>query len=275
MRVGVATSEPEVADDGGAEFWWRFGQLQLDEVRLVAYRNNPELLDRIRRTLLLAPAGVKASLVLIDGPGEDLRGFPDWAATVIRVLPRVYRAIVWNEPDSHVFWPHPRGGTIEERARTYARFLNETTAALHDARQDLVVSGYGLTSSHRPVAFLKAGQLAGARLTSLSAHLYPGNPSDGVRGSVALLRRLEAVVPGVPVYVDEYGWNAGPACSEQRQAALYRQLLDTLRLDRRVKCALVYRLEDGEGWTAGPFRATGARRPCWQTLHAAATRALV
>jgi hypothetical protein len=268
VRVGVATSEPEVADDDGRLFWRRVEQLQLQEVRLVAYRDNPLLLDRLRRTIPLRPSGVRVSVVLIDSPGASLVGFPEWAAIVADVLPDVYRWIVWNEPNAHAFWPYPHGGSCERRAATYARFLNDVTAAIRRARPRAVVSAFGLAASHTPVRFLRAALRAGSRVEGLSAHLYPGSAADGIKGSLALLRRLQALVPRTPVFVDEYGWNAGRGCTEERQADLYRDLLLALRPVART--ALVYRLQDGEGWRAGPYRPDGSRRPCWRTIRQAA-----
>jgi hypothetical protein len=259
-----------VAADGGRQFWDRVRLLGLREVRLVLYRDNPALRTALERTLRLRPAGVLVSLVLIDSPAADLTGFPHWAASVADDLRQVYRVIVWNEPNAHTFWPHPRGGTIPERAAAYARLLNDTTLAIRRVRPRVFVSGFGLAASHEPVQFLAAALEAGARPDSLSFHLYPGSPADGIQGALVLKRRLSRLVPGKSLYLDEYGWSAGPDCPEPRQAALYRDLLAELAPDRRMKCALVYRLEDGEGWRAGPHRAGGSRRPSWQILRTAA-----
>jgi hypothetical protein len=281
VNVGVASSEPETDADGGLEFFATLDNLGAKEVRLVLYRDNPSLVDKVQQASAMAKArGIRASCVLIDSP-ENVRSkpaaeaFARWARGIVAELPHVYRFIVWNEPNAHSFWRGPprdpqdtQAEHDRKRAQLYRYLLDVTSWAINRAWSGVEISGYALAASHFPIRFLAECGAKPRYVNSLSLHLYPGTPADSPAGSLVLLVKLLALVPRIPVHIDEFGWNVGPRCTEETQAWRYSEFLASLRKRPRVKTALVYRLRDGEGWAAGPIRPDGSRRPSFDVLRA-------
>ena len=275
--VGVASSEPETDADCGKRFFALLRELHMTTARLVLYRGNVQLRDRVRCAIGNAE-GIELSLVLIDVPqairdAQDVDAFASWAAGVAREFPEVRRFVVWNEPNLPAFW---RGD-----ARLYAGLLAATTDALHAVDADIRVSGFGLGPSHRPLDFLRAARRAGARMDELSIHPFPPGNRASARAAYRLVRRIERVWPG-PLNLDEVGWQAETrrggytgdenvlTTTEAEQTERYVTFVRLAVRDPRVRSVLIYRLVDeGErrAWQSGLVRADGKRRPAFGALR--------
>ena len=276
IAVGIASSEPETAADGGRQFFATLRSVGMTTARLVLYRQNPALLAGLRRSLAHA-AGIDVSLVLIDRPGTirtggDVAAFAAWADGIAREFPTIRRFVVWNEPNSRAFW---HGG-----ADRYAQLLSATYDALKAVNPDVRVSGLGLASGHRPVEFLRSVLRAGGRMDELSIHPYPPAATSTADAPFAFVRRVETVWHG-PLNLDEFGWQVEASgrgyrgrenvatTTEQGQAQRYARFLRLAARDPRVRSALVYELHDDAelaGWQAGLARADGSERPSFRAV---------
>jgi len=300
IRFGVATDEPLMPGANPEQFVQDAQRAGVREVRLNVYRDwvnsSTALITNALTTIgLLRSANIKVSLVLLDLPTNDISDFPEWAADFVNnnreISEGVYRYIIWNEPNSRVFW-----------IRSPEEFMNlvvDTALAIwgcdsggQGCTNHRSISAFGIAPSHNPLKFMSTalGELvhfsAPVRTLvgklSLSIHLYPGSrkgfvkgdlktlkgSTDGIGGSMKLLSSIEKLkVPkGTSIYVDEMGWNVGKGgLNEAGQVALYKLLFSTLSSRHpRVKNALVYRLHDdtAQPYTAGPYAYDGHYRKC-------------
>ncbi len=113
---------------------------------------------------------------------------------------------IWNEPDGGQFWlpgPDPAG---------YANLYAAARAAAQAADPGLSVIVGGLTAPGRFLPELLAARpdLRG-HLDGIGIHPYASRPQDILRRvseARAVLRRLD--LPGVPLYVTEFGWTTQP-----------------------------------------------------------------
>ena len=276
IGVGVASSEPETAADGGQRFFASLHALRMTTARLVLYRGNPRLREGLRRAVIHA-SGIDVSVVLLDHPrairtGGDVAAFADWAAGVARDLPAVRRFVVWNEPNTRAFWRGSPG--------RYAELLSATYRALKAVDPELRVSGLGLSPRHRPLVFLRMVLRAGGRMDELSIHPYPPSDASTADAAYAFVHRVEGVWHG-PLNLDEFGWQvrasgrayAGretvAATTERRQALRYATFLRLASKDPQVRTALVYGLHDDAdlaAWQAGLERADGTQRAAYSAV---------
>jgi hypothetical protein len=301
VRFGVATDEPLIPGANPEQFVEDAKRAGVKEVRLNVYRDwvhsSPSIITNTLTTIgLLRNANILVSLVLLDLPTNDVSDFPQWAADFVHnnreVWDGVYRFIIWNEPNSHVFW--------RSSPQECMKLVVDTALAIwgcdedgHGCTNHRAISAFGVAPSHNPLKFLNAalGELVHfsapvrtlVRKLSLSVHFYPSSrkgfvkgdlstlkgSTDGIGASMKLLgniEKLKQVPRGTPIYVDEMGWNVGPGgLNEAGQVALYKNLLTTLSTKHpSVKNALVYRLHDdpAQPYTAGPYAYDGHIRKC-------------
>ncbi len=164
---------------------------------------------------------------------------------------------IWNEPDRGAFWfPDPNAG---QYADLYLRARDAIAAVQPAAR--VIVGGLS-----NPVAFVPAMLAARPDLRGhvdgLGIHPYSATPVGvlaTVRSVRALLRSLG--MPGMPLYVTEFGWTTRPSRARGFAPAALRPgyLVDTLRalghIDCGVAITIVYtwvtpekKPSDGEDW---------------------------
>ena len=113
---------------------------------------------------------------------------------------------------------------------------------------------------------------------AFAQHLYP---ALGPRVSTAmpsytrlpeLIGELDAVRPGLPILITEFGWTTSPTSvrpshvSEDLQATYLREAVDMLAAIPRVRLAVWFNLQDNAEWTAGLRRADLSLKPSWDVF---------
>lgn len=113
---------------------------------------------------------------------------------------------------------------------------------------------------------------------AFAQHLYP---ALGPTASVAmpsynrlteLIGELDAVRPGLPILITEFGWTTTPTTvrtshvTEQQQETYLREALDMLAAIPRVRLAIWFNLQDNTEWAAGLRRVDLSPKPSWTTF---------
>ena len=200
----------------------------------------------------------------------------------------------WNEPNLPGFlmpqWETPPGGTSTPASpRIYAGLLARAYASVKAVQPGAWVIGVsgGPNGSNNPpngsvgiVTFVRGLIPYRPPADAFAQHLYP---ALGPTVSVAmpsynrlpeLIGELDAVRPGLPILITEFGWTTSPTSvrashvSEQQQDTYLRQALDMLAAIPRVRLAVWFNLQDNAEWTAGLRRADTTPKPSWTTFSA-------
>jgi hypothetical protein len=186
---------------------------------------------------------------------------PYWRDYVRAVIERYGDSIaaveVWNEPNLWWYWSAPIA------PRRYAHLLRVTYDAVKSVDPQMTVVYGGLSSAASTAAgrmeygrFLAASLENGAanHFDALAIHPYAPAPAEpGYLDRVdAILRRVRAVaqahgMPGIPLWVTEFGYPSSGGLSEEAQA---QQLVATLHRFARtpgVQVAIIHRMYDPLG----------------------------
>lgn len=184
-----------------------------------------------------------------DGHHWDALGFEDGAFDVLGWE-------VWNEPNLASFWNGPRRKPGEPRERfvrrlvsQYVELLDATDAAIEsvnastdDAPDALTVGPSASVEGDTAWEEEFAARPAAARLDRVSLHPY----DDTVEGALADVARMRELLPGVPMWITEHGWGAGPVWKRANvggvieQRAHFRRFLSGIRLDHPYVERYVY-----------------------------------
>jgi hypothetical protein len=163
---------------------------------------------------------------------------------------------VWNEPDNGNAWyPAPNAGA-------YATLYQLTRQAIDrvDPTAHVIIGGLVFPESFLPAMVRADPDLVG-HIDGVAIHPY-GTPDVVMQRVTNARRTLEALgMPGVPLYVTEFGWSASPPggpdyAAPARRPALLRATLDELgHSDCGIVAAIVYtwvtpqlNLEDSGDW---------------------------
>lgn len=215
-----------------------------------------------------------------------------------RLLPKVRRIEIWNEPNIDQFWtPQCRRGPkfryVPVAARRYAALASVAAREIRAAQPDAIVIGGvagpagGLDdgTAKRPklcltgtesaaattmIRFLKAENV---RLDAWSQHLYPiGSPTTAFnfpswRSLPQLFTMLDKLQPGLPVYVTETGYHTSYNrfhryfVSEQQQADWLDETFAMANRYPRVAVTVWFNLQDNPHWTGGLLRDDKSPKP--------------
>jgi hypothetical protein len=272
-------------------------------------------LDVVFATYPYPPREVEAGLARPDA-------FGDWLSELAQRYPEVRQFVVGNEPNQPAFW-RPQFVTGRQlSARTFGPFLAAGYDALKTVDPAIDVVGVGLsprgndrpkaksnisTSPVRFLAALGAWYRASGRdlplMDGLSFHPYPNRATDPLSrgylwpnaGFVNLDRIKQAVwdafagtaqpttLEGLPLYLDEVGWQVDTAgregytgaenvdvTDEATQAAVYGELLHRAACDPDIAQVNVFGFRDDvlrTGFQAALYRADGTARPAAFTVQ--------
>ena len=198
----------------------------------------------------------------------------------------------WNEPNLPGFlmpqWQTAADGTATPASpRIYAGLLARAYASVKAVQPGAWVIGVsgGPNGSNNPpngsvgiVPFIRGLVQYRPPADAFAQHLYPGL---GPQVSVAmpsynrlpeLIGELDAVRPGLPILITEFGWTTMPTSvrssfvSPEAQEAYLRQALDMLAAIPRVRLAVWFNLDDNAEWTSGLRRADSSIKPSWTTF---------
>jgi hypothetical protein len=256
-------------------------------------------------------------------PVLNVSGFPPWAnggkgsewaptrpedyaefmAAAVRKYPQVRRWIIISEPGSFYNF-RPQGGNGRTAPRLYARVLDAAYAAMHQARQDVVVIGggvhpYGLNDAHTtaPDTFIANMVLPNGkrpRLDMFAVNPYTERPLN-LKLPKRVLRvdfddldwlkgRLDRLWPRrhLKIFIDEFGWNSEHEAlgwlyyvSRKKQAANLRKAYALAAKVGRVDTMCWYLLYDQPpgrnstqwlNWTSGLRTWKGVRKPSWKAF---------
>ena len=201
---GVADDASKYADDGGAWFYNELKGAGLTQNRwtLAWDSTNPMAINELSFLQRAAPkaqaAGVHVLLSLYSTKASehDPAAFCAWAAAVAQTVSLwgIHDYIVWNEPNTRLYWSPQRDGSGNDvAAPAYEALLATCYDALHAADPAANVIGMGLSprastsDSNEPLVFLrdvgKAYRASGRTtpiMDQLSVHPYPNpsNPTD-------------------------------------------------------------------------------------------------
>ncbi|HTI33423.1 MAG TPA: cellulase family glycosylhydrolase [Miltoncostaea sp.] len=200
----------------------------------------------------------------------------------------------WNEPNIPRFlqpqWRRDDDGApVPASPAIYAELVRRAWAAVKAVQPDAwiaAVSGAPSGSDNPPagsvgiVHFVRDLVPLAPPADAWAQHLYtatsPGTSTamPSYRRLDDLLAELDAVRPGLPLLVTEFGWTtAGTGVrpshvTEQEQEADLREAVDMLAANPRVRLAVWFNLEDNAEWTSGLRRADGTTKPVWDTFVA-------
>ncbi len=88
-----------------------------------------------------------------------------------------------------------------------------------------------------------------------------------------VIAELDAVRPGLPILITEFGWSTGPTparggayVSEARQATYLREAIGMLAANPRVRLAVWFNTQDHAEWASGLRRADLSPKPSWNVF---------
>jgi len=213
-----------------------------------------------------------------------------------RVLPRVRRFEIWNEPNIDQFWsPQCRraanGGFAPVAAYRYAALAHAAVREIRRSQPDAIIIGGvagpagGVTERRKncrtgtesvsPVTMVARLRAERVAIDAWSQHLYPiGSPGEAVffpswRTLPQLQRALDRLRPGLPVYVTETGYHTSYNrfhryfVSERQQADWLEETFLMARRNPRVALTVWFNLQDNPSWTGGLLRGDLSRKPAW------------
>ncbi len=185
--------------------------------------------------------------------------YADYAAYAAQVQARYHPAAIqiWNEPDLWAFWYRP---DLQQDPAAYARLFELSRSAIKavdpHARVMSTLSQFGRR-------FLAHVVAADPRYhpDALGWHTYYGTPQEDLASLHSDESQADALGLQVPVYLDEWGWLAGPyqmpggewdLTAEQRRS-YFAPMLNGVEADPRVAES------DWYTWvTDGPWSFTSA-----------------
>lgn len=200
----------------------------------------------------------------------------------------------WNEPNLPGFlqpqWQTAADGTSTPASpRIYAGLLARAYTSVKAVQPGAWVIGVsgGPNGSNRPpsgsvgiVPFIRALVPLRPPADAWAQHLYPalGPTASTAMPSYTrlpeLIGELDAVRPGLPVLITEFGWTTQPTSvrsshvTEAEQERFLREALDMLAAIPRVRLAVWFNLQDNSEWTSGVRRADTTLKPSWPTFVA-------
>jgi hypothetical protein len=163
---------------------------------------------------------------------------------------------VWNEPDDADSWyPAPNAGAYAELYQLTRQAIDRVDPTVH-----VIIGGLVFPQSSLPAMVRADPDLVG-HIDGVAIHPY-GTPDVVLQRVTNARRTLEALgMPGVPLYVTEFGWTVAPQgapdyATPAQRPALLRATLDELgHSDCGIAAAMVYtwvtpqvNLEDSGDW---------------------------
>jgi hypothetical protein len=199
---------------------------------------------------------------------------------------------VWNEPNLPRFlrpqWRTEADGRhIPVSPGIYAGLLSRAYESVKAVQPQawVIGAGGGPNNTDTPpggstsiVRFIRALVPYAPPADAFAQHLYP---AVGPTASTAmpsftrlpeLIGELDAVRPGLPILITEFGWTTSPTSvrpshvSEELQATYLREAVDMLAAIPRVRLAVWFNLQDNAEWTAGLRRADLSPKPSWDAF---------
>lgn len=214
----------------------------------------------------------------------------------------------WNEPNIPFFlrpqWVRDDGaystGWRPASPAIYAAMLRAARDGIRQAGSDapvLGVSGAPNGTGAPPAGPASVGAVSTsafiAELARLRApmdaaaqHVYPALGPDESRAFPAfltlprLIGELDAIRPGIPVWITEFGWMtqaplSRPArafSSEADQAAFLDRAVAMMAAEPRIRTAIWFNLQDNAEWPGGLRRADDTAKPAWDAFRALPSR---
>jgi Cellulase (glycosyl hydrolase family 5) len=195
----------------------------------------------------------------------------------------------WNEPNQNRFllpqWERdPNGGYTAASPRIYAGLLTRAYGAVKAVQPQAWVIGAGggpngtdnaPGGSTGVTTFLHGLMPYHPPADAFAQHLYTAlAPSESeatpsYRTLPDLIEQLDAIRPGLPILITEFGWTTRPSLlrsgfvTETRQAEYLLQAIDELSANPRVRLAVWFNLQDNADWPAGLRRANLTAKPSW------------
>lgn len=208
-------------------------------------------------------------------------------------LPEVRRIELWNEPNFARFLAPQVSDGRRTAMRAYARMVRAAYPAIKEANPDAVVivgavgpSGSDSDTRTGGLTWLDAMARARVPMDAWSQHIYPSAAPEVVTGvfpswsSIGrLLNRLDAVAPGLPLYITEAGYTTSPTpvrdtvVTEDEQARHLRTIFALPQLqNNRIPAVVWFNLQDNPNWPAGLLRQDGTAKPSLAAFQALAAR---
>lgn len=207
----------------------------------------------------------------------------------------------WNEPNIPFFlrpqWRPDATAPTGWRAASpeiYAAMLTAAHDGIRAAQPDATVVGLagapngGGAPPTGPLGFGSVpNSLFMAEIARLqppmdvaSQHIYPAlGPEDSTafpsfRTIPRLLSELDAIRPGIPLWVTEFGYMTRapasrptrPVVAEDRQAVHLEQAVAAMAAYPRIDLAVWFNLQDNAEWPAGLRREDGTAKPAWDVF---------
>jgi hypothetical protein len=164
-----------------------------------------------------------------------------WRSHPMLHAPPVTTIEVWNEPDIADSWyPAPSAGAYAMLYQLTRQAIDQVDPTVH-----VIVGGLVSPESFLP-AMIRADPALGGHIDGVAIHPY-GTPGAVIQGVANARRTLEALgMPGVPLYVTEFGWTVSPpgagdyATATQRPGFLRTTLAELGHTDCGIAAAMVY-----------------------------------
>lgn len=207
----------------------------------------------------------------------------------------------WNEPNIPFFlrpqwlpYATAASGWRPGSPEIYSAMLTAAYDGIRAAQPDATVAGVsgapngGGAPPTGPLGFGSVpNSLFMAELARLqppmdvaSQHLYPAlGPQESTafpsfRTLPRLLSELDAIRPGIPLWVTEFGYMTRPPASrptrpvvtEEQQAAYAEQAVAAMAAVPRVDLAVWFNLQDNAEWPGGLRREDGSPKPVWDVF---------
>ncbi|MFN8108483.1 MAG: hypothetical protein U0Y82_01325 [Thermoleophilia bacterium] len=209
----------------------------------------------------------------------------------------------WNEPNIPFFlrpqWvrdPATASGWRPISAELYAGMLRAAYSGIRSAQPDATVvgvsgapnggggpptgpDGFGSVPN---TTFMAALAVLQPPMDVASQHIYPAlapfqsTAFPSFNTIPALLADLDAIRPGIPLWITEFGYMThAPASrpnrafvSEAAQALYVGQAVQMMAAHPRVQLAIWFNMQDNPEWPGGLRRGDGSPKPAWDAFVA-------
>jgi hypothetical protein len=199
----------------------------------------------------------------------------------------------WNEPNVTYFlrpqWEGSPGAYRPASPRIYAGMLSRAYSAWKAVQPDSLVIGISGSPDGKSlppdgpvgiVDFVRGVAAYGPPVDAVSQHIYPAQAPSESRAMPSfltlpeLMTHFDAIKPGVPVLVSEFGYTTGPSpvrrseFTEAEQAAYLPDAIAIMATMPRVRMAIWFQLQDNPVWPGGLLRADWSEKPSWRVFLA-------
>ncbi len=199
----------------------------------------------------------------------------------------------WNEPNfSRFLMPQwktdSRGRHTPVSPDIYAGLLTLAYASVKSVQPGawVIGAGGGPNNSDNPpsgatgvTTFIRGLARHHPPADAFAQHLYPASGPTvttaipSFRSLDTVIAELDAVRPGLPILITEFGWSTGPTparggayVSEARQATYLREAIGMLAANPRVRLAVWFNTQDHAEWASGLRRADLSPKPSWNVF---------